>query len=83
MHRMLERMPCVAVVMDDLLLWEKTKEHDHNLEQPLFRCREHNLRLNFKKCSFLQAEVPYLGHIFAAEGLNLDPQRVQGLLKMA
>lgn len=44
MHRMLEGLPCVAVVMDYILVWGKTEEeHDHNIEQLLTCCREHSL----------------------------------------
>ncbi|XP_050044874.2 uncharacterized protein [Dermacentor andersoni] len=72
-----------AVVMDDILLWGKTKqEHDHNLQLLLTRCREQNLRLNLKKCFFLQREVRYLGHVLSAEGLRVDAQRVQDILEM-
>lgn len=83
MHRMLEGVPCVTVVMDDNLLWGKTKkEHDYNLGQLLTRCREYNLRLYLKKCSFLQTEVRYMGHIFSTEGLKVNPQCVEGILEM-
>ncbi|XP_049518654.1 uncharacterized protein LOC119439980 [Dermacentor silvarum] len=83
MHRVLEGLPNVAVVMDDILLWGKTKqEHDHSLQLLLTRCREQNLRLNLKKCFFLQREVRYLGHVLSAEGLRVDAQRIQDILEM-
>nr|XP_050033154.2 uncharacterized protein LOC126529688 [Dermacentor andersoni] len=82
MHRVLG-LPNVAAVMDDILLWGKTKqEHDHNLQLLLTRCREQNLRLNLKKCFFLQREVRYLGHVLSAEGLRVDAHRVQDILEM-
>lgn len=83
MHHVLEGLPNVAVVMDDILLWGKTKqEHDHSLQLLLTPCREQNLRLNLKKCFFLQREVRYLGHVLSAEGLRVDAQRIQDILKM-
>nr|XP_054934282.1 uncharacterized protein LOC129388145 isoform X2 [Dermacentor andersoni] len=83
MHRLLDGLPSVAVVMDDILVWGKTKdEHDCNLTLVLTRCREHNLRLNLKKCTFLQAEVRYLGHILTTQGLRIDPERVQDILEI-
>ncbi|XP_049275894.1 uncharacterized protein LOC125760177 [Rhipicephalus sanguineus] len=83
MHRILEGLPCVVVIMDDILLWGRTKEeHDHNLSLLLLRCRENNLKLNLKKCTFLQPEVRYLGHILSTEGLRLDPGRVKDILEM-
>lgn len=83
MHRLLEGLPCVAVVMDDILLWGRTKEeHDHHLTLLLSRCRDYNLRLNLKKCTFLQTEVRYLGHILTTQGLRLDPDRANDFLAM-
>ncbi|XP_077561943.1 uncharacterized protein LOC144178178 isoform X2 [Haemaphysalis longicornis] len=83
MHRLLEGLSGVAVVMDDILVWGTTKEeHDNNLTGVLARCREHNLRLNSQKCAFLQEQVRYLGHAFTTQGLSLDPDRVQAILDM-
>lgn len=83
MHRLLDGLPGVAVVMDDILVWGKTRdEHDCHLTLLLTRCREHNLRLNLKKCTFLQTEVRYLGHILTTQGLRIDPERVQAILEI-
>lgn len=83
MHRLLEGLSGVAVVMDDILVWGTTKEeHDNNLTGVLARCREHNLRLNSQKCVFLQEQVRYLGHVFTTQGLSLGPDRVQAILDM-
>ncbi|XP_037571213.2 uncharacterized protein LOC119453257 [Dermacentor silvarum] len=82
-HRVLEGLSCVAVVMDDVLVWGRTKdEHDYSLKLVLSRCQQHNLRLNPKKSAFLQPEVRYLGHILTTEGLRLDPERVEDILGM-
>lgn len=65
MDRMLEGLPCVVVVMD-IFLWGKTKqEHDHNVDS--YCPAVLNIiygSICLKKCSFLQTEVRYLGHIF-------------------
>ncbi|XP_049275262.1 uncharacterized protein K02A2.6-like [Rhipicephalus sanguineus] len=83
MHRVLEGLSGVAVVMDDILVWGRTKdEHDRSLKLVLSRCQQHNLRLNTKKSAFLQPEVRYLGHILTTEGLRLDSERVQDILGM-
>ncbi|XP_037528824.1 uncharacterized protein LOC119406048 isoform X1 [Rhipicephalus sanguineus] len=83
MHRLLEGLSGVAVVMDDIFVWGTTKEeHDNNLTGVLARCREHNLRLNSQKCVFLQEQVRYLGHVFTTQGLSLGPDRVQAILDM-
>ncbi|XP_049524094.1 uncharacterized protein LOC125945830 [Dermacentor silvarum] len=84
MHQVVEGLNGVAVVMDDILVWGKSREeHDNNLAALLARCREHNLKLNKKKCHFLQPQVRYMGHILTQEGLCLDPGRVKDILQVA
>ncbi|XP_075556624.1 uncharacterized protein LOC142588687 [Dermacentor variabilis] len=69
--------------MDDIIFWGRTKkEHDHHLSLLSARCLENNLKLNLKKCTFLQPEVRYLGHILSTQGLRLDPGRMNDILEM-
>ncbi|XP_075560013.1 uncharacterized protein LOC142591589 [Dermacentor variabilis] len=83
MHEVVGSLAGVAVVMDDILVWGKTRqEHDTNLTALLERCRERNLKLNKKKCQFLQASVRYMGHLLTAEGLSLDPERVHDIMQV-
>ena len=39
--------------------------------------RESGLRLNQSKCSFLQKEVQYLGHIISRDGVATDPSKTE------
>lgn len=78
MHRVLEGLPGVAVVMGDILVRGRIKgERDINLENALRRCREFKLKLNRKKCRSLQESVWYLGHVLTRDELSLDPQRLE------
>ena len=38
--------------------------------------RKHELYANLAKCKFVQPELHFLGHIFGAHGLRVDPQKV-------
>lgn len=83
MHKVMEGLEGIAVVMDDILVWGRTKEeHDRNLENVLQRCRLHNLKLNRKKCRFLQDTVRYLVHVLTRDGLSLDPDRLHDILQV-
>lgn len=45
------------------------------------RFRKAGLNLKFKKCSFLQKEIQYLGHILDHEGVRTTPDKVEAVLK--
>jgi hypothetical protein len=34
----------------------------------------------FSKCAFWLTEVPFLGHVISAEGITIDPSKVQEVL---
>ena len=42
-------------------------------------CREHKLTLKPEKCSILQKEIPYLGHIISGSGIRPDPVKLAGI----
>ncbi len=45
---------------------------DH-LKMAWKRIREANLKLKPTKCSLMQAQVPFLGHIISRQGVGMDP----------
>ena len=47
---------------------------DERLKKFLERASKNGLKLNKEKCKIRQREVPYVGHLLAAEGLKIDPQ---------
>ena len=38
--------------------------------------RQHKLYANLMKCSFVESELEYLGHIISADGIMVDPRKV-------
>ena len=73
-------MHCVA---DDIIV-HGTDEADlqAKLQKLLQRCDEHGLRLNQQKCQFDVQEITFLGHIVTADGLQLDPSKIEAVLEM-
>lgn len=65
---------------DDMIVGGSTrKEHDERLEALLRRLSEVNLTLNPKKCQFGLGSVTFLGHVISAEGVSVDPRKVESI----
>jgi len=65
------------VYLDDIIVIGKTFEkHLANLEQVFQRISAAGLKLNPKKCSFLQSEVKYLGHKVSENGIQTDEEKI-------
>jgi hypothetical protein len=66
------------VYLDDILIFSKTiEEHTQHLQQVCQRLREHELYGKPSKCDFYKKEMEFLGFIINAEGVQMDPRRVQ------
>jgi hypothetical protein len=72
----------VVVFIDDILIYFKNEEeHEQHLWIVLQRLREYPLYAKFSKCAFWLKEIPFFGHIISAEGIAVDPSKVQEVLK--
>ena len=45
-------------------------------------CRKANLKLNKEKCEFRLNELKFVGHIFSADGVRADPEKVEAISDM-
>jgi hypothetical protein len=67
---------CV-VYMDDILIFSKDPDmHAEHLRLVLDRLRASRFYCKLDKCSFMQPEVKFLGHILTADGIIVDPDKV-------
>ncbi|WOH01704.1 hypothetical protein DCAR_0521089 [Daucus carota subsp. sativus] len=70
----------VIVFIDDILVYSKTKEeHEEHLRVVLETLREHKLYAKYKKCEFWLDQVAFLGHIVSADGIKVDPGKVEAI----
>jgi hypothetical protein len=68
----------VVVYLDDITVFSKPdKEHYCHLRKVFLKCRSFGISLNPKKSLFALQEGKLLGHIVSAEGVRIDPSRVE------
>jgi ribonuclease HI len=70
----------VVVFIDDILIYSKSAaEHEQHLRVVLEKLRTHRLYAKFSKCEFWLEKVAFLGHILTAEGVSVDPEKVEAV----
>lgn len=68
------------VFFDDILIYSSSwTEHLQHVKQVFQLLRDNNLVLKKSKCSFGKSAVTYLGHIVSAEGVAMDPSKVDAV----
>jgi hypothetical protein len=70
----------VVVFIDDILIYSSTaEEHEHHLRTVLEKLAQHQLYAKFSKCEFWLQEVSFLGHVLSAEGVAVDPAKIEAV----
>lgn len=59
------------------------KDHDEKVRQLLNRCKEKYINFNVDNYRLRRQEVPYIGHLLTADGLKIDPGKVQAVRDMS
>nr|GFD20629.1 putative reverse transcriptase domain-containing protein [Tanacetum cinerariifolium] len=79
-HEFLDKF--VIMFIDDILVFSKYKEeHEDHLRTVLQTLRPEKLYAKFSKCEFWLSSVAFLGHIVSAEGITMDPAKVEAITK--
>ncbi|XP_074356031.1 uncharacterized protein LOC141695701 [Apium graveolens] len=70
----------VIVFIDDILVYSKSREeHEEHLRIVLETLRNNKLYAKYKKCEFWLDQVAFLGHIVSADGIRVDPAKVEAI----
>jgi hypothetical protein len=70
----------VVVFIDDILIYSATaEEHEQHLRVVLEKLRQNQLYAKFSKCDFWLKEVAFLGHVLTAEGVDVDPAKIEAM----
>src|SRR5438105_12553489 len=71
----------VVVFIDDILVYRRSEEeHEQHLRVVLDRLRDHQLYAKFSKCEFWLQKVSFIGHVLSAEGVAVDPTKVEAVM---
>ena len=72
----------VVVFIDDILIYSRThEEHAEHLRLVLSVLRERQLYAKLSKCEFWMDEAQFLGHVISAQGIAMDPAKVDVVVK--
>ncbi|KAK9055581.1 hypothetical protein SSX86_026665 [Deinandra increscens subsp. villosa] len=72
----------VIVFIDDILVYSRSEEeHAEHLREVLEKLRAERLFAKFSKCAFWLKEVQFLGHVIGAEGIMVDPSKIEAVTK--
>ena len=72
----------VLVFFDDILIDNTSMEmHTEHLQLVFSILRSHQLFSNIKKCVFGQTRIDYLGHVIDAQGVSVDPSKIQAMVE--
>ena len=83
MSRILEGLPGVLCLMDDIIIFGTTQEeHDSRLMATLQQLETAGVTLNQGKCEFRRTELKFLGHIVSKEGIHADPDKTAAIVNM-
>jgi len=72
------------VYIDDLMIFTNTddqEKHDKIVLEVLKRLRDNDLFVKPEKCRFCITKVDFLGMIVSCDGIKMDPEKVNAILK--
>ena len=80
-HDMLD--VCVVYIADLMIFTEKDnqEEHDRVVLKVLRQLRDNDLFVKPEKCRFRVTKVDFLGMIVSHDGIKMDPEKVNAILK--
>ena len=68
--------------IDNILIYSEDRDvYADHLSVVLGILREHKLFGKLSKCEFWLDEVQFLGHVISAQGISVDPTKIETVVK--
>lgn len=68
----------IMIFFDDILIYSSSLEaYIQHLELVFDKLKQHQLKVKESKCSFGTSQVEYLGYIISAQGVVVDPKKIE------
>ena len=68
--------------IDDILVYSRSKEeHEGHLRMVLQTLRSEQLFAKLSKCEFWLDWIIFLGYVISAEGVYVDPKKIEAVVK--
>jgi hypothetical protein len=78
-----EKYKFIVIYLDDITVYSSSNaEYLKHLRRAFQKCRKFEISLNPKKSNFTIEEGKLSSHIISKEGIKVDPNRVEGILKI-
>ena len=70
----------MVVFIDDILIYSSSREeHEQHLRSVLHTLKNNQLYAKFSKCEFWLDSVAFLGYVVSAEGIKVDPKKIEAV----
>jgi len=78
-----EKEKFIVIYLDSITMYSTSnKQHLKHLKKVFQKCKKFDISLNPKKSHFRVEEGKLLGHIISKEEINIDPNKVEGILNI-
>jgi hypothetical protein len=79
-----EKDKFILIYLDNITIFLSSHEHHlQHLKKTFLKCRRYGISLNPKKSNFALKEGKLLGHIVSANGVRIDPKRVEAIKSLS
>ena len=73
-------LPSIITIHDNICVFSHTpEEHDENLLCLMQSAKDYGIVFNSAKCHIRQPQITFYGAVFTAQGIWLDPFKIQAL----